>query len=124
MQRMNSQHVRTTAFKTLRRTGDLPLLALILPGVFQHMPPEFVQFELITQVGAYIEEGDAFRTQHPLMTIRHDKIRVASLDIKIQGPEALDGIDAVENLLVVAMFTQCVQIHAQTAGILHRANRE
>src|SRR3989338_2077816 len=96
-QRHRTEHVRAAAFKTPSALGGFPAGALVVAGMFEHMPAVFMQLELRTQVAAAIEHPKAFRAEQPFMAVGHGKGALAGLHIEGQGAELLDRIDAQQH---------------------------
>jgi hypothetical protein len=53
------------------------------------------------------------------MAIRHHKIGLAALYVKIQRAKALYGIDTKENVMSLTEAADLFQIDTQTVGILY-----
>ena len=88
------------------------------------MPPILLQIQLFHDGLATIKQGDAFRSQHPFVCIRHDKICLAGLNVKANRTQALYGIDTKQDASFPAGRAENRQVQFQSATVLHGTDRE
>ncbi len=120
---MDCQHIGAATLKAPPGRGRLPLQLVEIANSLDHMPAKLGQFQLLAQLRPAIEQSQAFRTHHPLMTVRSDKIGLHCLNIELYGADTLNRIDTKEDVVATAELADTLQIHLKTRGVLHRTYR-
>src|SRR5690606_11707156 len=91
--------------------------------MFEHVPAIFVQLQPFAQILAAVEDSETFRAEHPFVAVGHGEGTAVLLNVEGQGADLLDGIDAEQHASLLATFAETLQIEAQAAGVLNRADR-
>ncbi len=101
-----------------------PVATLVIEGMFQHVPAIFVQRQALALLGMAIEDAQPFGAEHPLVPIGHGEGTIVGLYVEGQGAELLDRVDAEQHPAAATSRADALQVKAQAAGVLHRADRQ
>ena len=121
---MNTEQIRAAAFEAAPGSGGAPVGTRIIAHGLDHVPAELPQGNPFAQLGAYIEQRDTFRPEHPLMAVSSDEIGLNGPEIELERTQALDRIDTEQDVAPATEFADPFEIHAQTGGILDRTHRD
>ncbi|GIZ13418.1 hypothetical protein NCCP436_28340 [Pseudomonas sp. NCCP-436] len=91
--------------------------------MFEHVPAVLMQSEVVASFATAVEHPEAFRAEHPLVTIGHGEIAIIGLHVEGNSAELLDSIDAEQYTMPATALTEAGQIQTQAAGELHCADR-
>ena len=97
LERMHTEHVRAATLKTCCRLADLPVLAVVVAGMLQHVPTVLSHGQLLAQNRPAVEHRQTLWAKHPFMAVGNDKIGVIGGKVKGHRAQALNRIDTKQD---------------------------
>lgn len=94
VQGVDAEHIGTTAFETPRVAGRLPVPGIVVAGRLDHVPAVLAQRQLVEPFPAAVKQCHTLGPQHPFVPVRHRKIGMTRLDVKLNRANTLNCIDA------------------------------
>ncbi len=95
---MNAHIVRAACFEAARVDRGLPVHAVVIVMIFDHMPAKLGQVNLFATFRFAVKQRHALRRQHPLVAVGHDEIRATGLNVERQRAQGLNRIDTKEHV--------------------------
>ena len=103
----------------LRRAGWLPVALIKVTQGFHHVPAVLFQVEAFQPVAVAIEQGQPFRAQHPLVSVGHNEIGLAGLDVERFYAQTLNGIHTKCYAMLPAGGAYRGEVQSQPGGVLY-----